>query len=81
MDPDELITVTRAAALLNVSRASIYSAISRGAIRSERLLDKVAVYRADVEAYVPRTYEGKRENRRPAGEKGPGGRPKNTGTR
>lgn len=71
INPSELMTVSEAASALSVSRGSIYDAIERGEIRAVMVLGRKAVLRKDVESYVPRGYEGKRENPRAPGEPGP----------
>lgn len=71
-----MMTITQAAAHLNMSRASIYAAIAAGHIRAEMLLGRQIVSKTDVLAYVPRAYEGKRGSQRPLGVRGPGGRPR-----
>ncbi len=79
MDMGDMMTITEAAAQLKVARASVYEAIRNGHLRSETVLGRQVVSRQDVGAYLPRAYQGKRENRRPAGVRGPGGRPRKAG--
>ena len=78
MNMEDMMTITEAAARLKVARAAVYEAIRAGYIRAETMLGRQVVNRQDVERYVPRAYQGKREKRGPAGVRGPGGRPKKT---
>ena len=73
---DKWISITEAARLKGVGRASIYAAITDGKIHATELAGRALVQRADVDAYVPRAYQGRRQNTRPAGVRGPGGRPR-----
>jgi len=66
---DEYLTPRQAAERKGVSVPTIYKAIERGVLPSERVLDRVALRVADVEAYQPGSYGGiKRTVRR----RGPG---------
>ena len=72
---DKWISIAEAARIKGVQRPSIYAAIKEGRIRAAEIGGRSVVLRQDVEAYVPRAYQGIRTNIRPDGVKGPGGRP------
>ncbi len=70
---DDYLTPRQAAERKGVSVPTIYKAIERGALPSVRVLDRVALRPADVEAYEPGSYGCvKRAVRR----RGPGRGPK-----
>lgn len=70
---NDYLTPKQAAERKGVSVPTIYKAIERGVLPSERVLDRVAVRVADVDAYQPGSYGGiKRTVRR----RGPGRGPK-----
>ena len=71
MDTEDLISITKAAQDLGVSRGSIYDAIAGGRLHAVTIGGKQFLKESDVRAYVPRAYEGKRENKRQPGVKGP----------
>ena len=73
---DRWVSIAEAARLKGVGRASIYAAIDDGKIQSAEIGGRRLALRQDVEAYVPRAYHGRRENTRPEGVRGPGGRPR-----
>jgi len=50
---ENLMTVEEAAALKGVSIATLYKAIREGRLPSQRVLGRVGLLRADVEAYEP----------------------------
>lgn len=64
----ELITITEAMARLNVTRSTIYQALERGALTRHEQYGKPLLDAAEVAAYRPNNYQGKRK-------RGPG-RPK-----
>ena len=74
------VSIAEAARMKGVGRASIYAAIEDSKIRASEIGGRRLALRQDVEAYVPRAYQGRRENTRPAGVRGPGGRPKKSET-
>lgn len=55
---DEYLTPKKAAEIKGVSVPTIYKAIERGVLPSVRVLDRVALHRADVDAYQPGSYGG-----------------------
>lgn len=62
----EWITLAQAAALKGISKGSIHHAVTRGAVRSKRLMPPggrasvvLLLRRTDVEAYQPRAYPRK----------------------
>ncbi len=70
---DDYLTPRQAAQRKGVSVPTIYKAIERGSLASVRLLDRVALHVADVDAYEPGSYNGvKRTVKR----RGPGRSPK-----
>jgi len=70
---DEYITPKKAAEIKGVSVPTIYKAIERGLLPSVRVLDRVALRPADLDAYQPGSYGGvKRTVKR----RGPGRGPK-----
>lgn len=70
---DEYITPKKAAEIKGVSVPTIYKAIERGVLPAMRVLDRVALRPADVDAYQPGSYGGvKRTVKR----RGPGRSPK-----
>lgn len=70
---DEYLTPKKAAEIKGVSVQAIYKAIERGLLPSVRVLDRVALRPADVDAYQPGSYNGvKRTVKR----RGPGRGPK-----
>ena len=70
---DDYFTPKQAAERKGVSVQTVYKAIERGALPSVRVLDRVALRPADVDAYQPGSYGGiKRTVRR----RGPGRGPK-----
>lgn len=74
--PDRWVSIAEAARLKGVGRASIYAAIEDGKIRASEIGGRRLAFRQDVEAYVPRAYQDRRQNVRPEGVRGPGGRPR-----
>ena len=56
----KLLTVSEAAQLKKVSRASVYSAIARQRLPHQRILGHLAVREADVLAWVPIGHKGGR---------------------
>ena len=78
MDTEQVMTIEEAASYLKVARAAIYGAVHAGRLHMTTVLGKRVVYRAEVEAYQPRRYSGKRDTVRPPGVRGPGGRPRAT---
>ena len=70
---DEYLTPRQAAERKGVSVPTIYKAIERGVLPSERVLDRVAVRIADVDAYQPGSYGGIKRTVR---KRGPGRGPK-----
>ena len=69
----EYMTPRQAAECKGVTVQAIYKAIERGLLPSVRVLDRVALHVADVEAYQPGSYGGiKRTVKR----RGPGRSPK-----
>lgn len=54
----EYITPRQAAELKGVSVPAIYKAIGRGLLPSVRVLDRIALRPADVDAYQPGSYGG-----------------------
>lgn len=75
----EYLTPQEAAAKKGVALASIYKAIERGQMPSERVFGRVVLRVSDVEAYTPGTYtrQGGETIARAAIKRGPG-RPKIT---
>lgn len=71
----EYLTPRQAAELKGVSIPTIYKAIERGLLPSVRVLDRVALHRADVEAYQPGSYGGVK---RAVIRRGPGRTPKSS---
>ena len=70
---DEYFTPKKVAEIKGVSLQAIYKAIERGLLPSVRVLDRVALRPADVDAYQPGSYGGiKRTVKR----RGPGRGPK-----
>lgn len=65
-----LLTISEAAALKQVSRQSIYRAIAERRLPSVQVLGKMGVMKSDVMAYEPISYRGR------PGSKARGGRPK-----
>ena len=55
---NDYLTPKQAAERKGVSVPTIYKAIERGALPFERVLDRVAVRVADVDAYQPGSYGG-----------------------
>ena len=55
---DEYITPKKAAEIKGVSVQAIYKAVERGLLPSVRVLDRVALRPADVDAYQPGSYNG-----------------------
>ncbi len=51
----ELMTQADAARHLNITRAAVSYLVSNNVLRSKEMLGRLAVYRADVEAYKPKT--------------------------
>ena len=72
----DVMTIRQAADFLGIHRATVYQAIRAGRLPSERLLDRVVVKRADVEAYKARTEEIGPEGGRPRKPRRPRGRPR-----
>lgn len=56
------MTITEAVQRLNMTRAAIHNAVNAGKIRSQVVLGRRVLIRSDVEAYRPRSYEGKRDS-------------------
>lgn len=57
----KLLTAAEAAQLKGVSRAAIYSAIAEGRLPHQRVLGRLAVREADVLAWMPQPYSGRRK--------------------
>ena len=74
---DEYLTPRQAAEQKGVSVQTIYKAIERGLLPSVRVLDRVALRVADVEAYKPGSYGGVK---RTIIRRGPGRSPKPANT-
>ena len=55
MVADGYVTSAQAAELLGISKSAVYSAIKDGRIKSELVLNRLAIRRAEVEAYRQRT--------------------------
>ena len=72
---NDYLTPKQAAERKGVSLPTIYKAIERGVLPSERVLDRVAVRIADVDAYQPGSYGGVTRTVR---KRGPGRGPKQT---
>jgi excisionase family DNA binding protein len=71
MDTSEmLLTVPQAAVRKGVSRTALYNAVTQGRLPHVRVLDKIGLRAADVDAWQPIAY------RERAGAKPRGGRPK-----
>ena len=70
---NDYLTPKQAAERKGVSLPTIYKAIERGVLPSERVLDRVAVRIADVDAYQPGSYGGVTRTVR---KRGPGRGPK-----
>ena len=70
---DEYLTPKRAAEIKGVSVQAIYKAIERGQLPSVRVLDRVALRPADVDAYQPGSYNGVKRTFK---QRGPGRGPK-----
>ncbi len=70
---NDYLTPKQAAERKGVSVPTIYKAIERGVLPSERVLDRVAVRVADVDAYQPGSYNGVKRTVR---KRGPGRGPK-----
>jgi excisionase family DNA binding protein len=51
--PNELMTVDEAAALKGVTRAAVYAAVKAGRLPHERVLRRIGLRRADVDAWQP----------------------------
>lgn len=51
----DLITVSEAAEIRNVSRQAIHALIERGRLRSVNMFGRVLLYRSDVEAFEKET--------------------------
>ena len=71
IDTKNLITITKAAAELRLSRGSIYDAIERGELTVTDIAGRKFLSKTQVASYVPRPYVGKRENQRAPGQRGP----------
>ncbi len=50
---ENLLTVSEAARLKKVSRSAVYKAISQGRLSARRILGKVAIEQAEVDAWQP----------------------------
>jgi excisionase family DNA binding protein len=64
-DIKNFITVAEAAEIRRVSRSAIHELIQRGRLKSERILGRVVLFRAEVEQFEkdrpgPKTSESKR---------------------
>ncbi len=70
---NDYLTPKQAAERKGVSVPTIYKAIERGVLPSERVLDRVAVRIADVDAYQPGSYGSIKRTVR---KRGPGRGPK-----
>lgn len=57
----KLLTVPEAAALKGVTTAAIYTAISEGRLRHQKILGRIAVKEADVLAWTPIYHAGRRK--------------------
>lgn len=79
VNPAELLSITQAAAELNVGRPSIYAAIQAGKLTETVIAGKRFIRRSDLIQYQPRPLAGKREGTRPPGVKGPGGQGRKVG--
>ena len=55
----EYITPAEAARLKDVSRAAIYLAIKEGRLNAEKVLGRVALKKAEVQAWTPMRYAGR----------------------
>lgn len=57
----KLLTVSEAAELKGVTRAAIYTAISEGRLRHQKVLGRLAVREADILAWTPAYHVGRRK--------------------
>lgn len=60
----ELLTVQEAATLKGVTRAAIYAAIKEGRLPHRKMLGRFALLKADVVAWIPSPYQGRRHGSR-----------------
>jgi excisionase family DNA binding protein len=67
---NELLTPQEAARIKGVSVTTIYRAINEGRLPSQRVLGRLAVSPADVEAFEPGSYAGIRRTVIPRGRGG-----------
>jgi len=75
MEKTDLLSITEAAEMLKITRPSVFEAITSGRLPATKIGNQWVVSRGDLANYQPRAYKGKRDNTRPEGVKGPGGRP------
>ena len=64
---DEYLTPKKAAEIKGVSLPTIYKAIERGLLPSVRVLDRIALRAADLDAYQPGSYNGIKRTIKPRG--------------
>ena len=62
----DLMTIDEATKELDVSRQSIYNAISRGALTPVEVFGRQRLLREEVATYRPQGYKGKRPSKREA---------------
>ena len=58
-DQDTFLTPDQAALAKGVSRTAIYSAIAEGRLPSQRILNRLAIRKTDLESWIPAPHSGR----------------------